>query len=173
MFLTDLSKTNEGIVAITLMCVAVIIVICIMYMTWHMMCKRRRREQVIQIDAEPPPNSNSDSNDSNSDSESELEFGFTGITRGDCCPVCHEKFRIAHRAKGDTITVTDCSHTYHRECLVQWFRTKQQAADAISCPSCRHLPTQLEHYRNGVPFQVDSIVTQSSNRAIVTSRDAS
>lgn len=97
-------------------------------------------------------------------------FAFMNLSEGDICPVCHEEFTLEHKKKGDTLTVTNCQHTYHRPCLITWFQTKQRIGHAIECPICRRLPTQLDHYRNGVPCQVDSIFTAPNGRATVVTR---
>lgn len=42
------------------------------------------------------------------------------------CSVCQENFKI-----GDSVKTLPCSHIFHSECIVPWFRVKD------SCPLCR------------------------------------
>ena len=44
------------------------------------------------------------------------------------CPICHENMSL-----GDDlpIIVTECNHTFHTNCLNNWFQT------AGTCPMCR------------------------------------
>ena len=54
---------------------------------------------------------------------------FTDILSSDECSICLDKFK-----KDDKIIKLNCSHTYHFQCITQWFKQD------ITCPICRQSP---------------------------------
>jgi hypothetical protein len=51
---------------------------------------------------------------------------------GDACPICMEEL-----ADGGVTGLPDCSHAFHRECILKWF------GKAATCPCCRR---DMMHY---------------------------
>ncbi|KAK1599212.1 hypothetical protein QYE76_016886 [Lolium multiflorum] len=51
---------------------------------------------------------------------------------GDACPICMEEL-----ADGGVTGLPDCSHAFHRECILKWFEK------AATCPCCRR---DMMHY---------------------------
>ncbi|KAM0900702.1 hypothetical protein ACQ4PT_020519 [Festuca glaucescens] len=51
---------------------------------------------------------------------------------GDACPICMEEL-----ADGGVTGLPDCSHAFHRECILEWF------GKAATCPCCRR---DMMHY---------------------------
>ncbi len=52
------------------------------------------------------------------------------------CPIC-----LGTVDGGDTHQLTECSHTFHTKCIVQWFRSGNS-----SCPLCRGSPSMNVGY---------------------------
>ena len=49
----------------------------------------------------------------------------------DDCPICYETL------DGSEVRVTDCKHTFHRQCLSQWVKKKKPVSRRVPCPMCR------------------------------------
>nr|ODO01330.1 hypothetical protein L204_02058 [Cryptococcus depauperatus CBS 7855] len=57
------------------------------------------------------------------------KFGLReGITRDECCSVCHEEYHQTIE-----ISITPCKHMYHKTCLTTWL----EMSGSSSCPMCR------------------------------------
>tara|TARA_A100001015_G_scaffold278258_1_gene338287 strand:+ start:798 stop:1244 length:447 start_codon:yes stop_codon:yes gene_type:complete len=54
---------------------------------------------------------------------------FTDTLSSDECSICLDKFK-----KDDKIIKLNCNHTYHFQCISQWFKQD------ITCPICRQSP---------------------------------
>ncbi len=54
------------------------------------------------------------------------------------CPICSDEME-----NGTAHTLAACRHTFHTECVVQWFRGGQN-----SCPMCRHVEKRHGNFSN-------------------------
>lgn len=48
------------------------------------------------------------------------------------CSICSEEF-----TESDLLSQLGCLHTFHRDCLLRWFKTSVQQGNSPTCPLCR------------------------------------
>ncbi|KAF8458569.1 hypothetical protein BDZ91DRAFT_743160 [Kalaharituber pfeilii] len=56
----------------------------------------------------------------------------TYLTEHDDCPICRAEWE-----EKDDLTLLDCGHTFHEQCISQWVASSATPGQAATCPLCR------------------------------------
>ncbi|MBC8294588.1 MAG: DUF192 domain-containing protein [Pelagibacterales bacterium] len=74
----------------------------------------------------------------------------------DVCTICQGQLPgVSTRNNSSTFTLKDCTHKYHKVCLIQWISTsiRNRRAPAPTCPVCRS-PIQTNDFPEGINTEV-------------------
>ena len=72
----------------------------------------------------------------------------------DVCTICQGQLPgVSTRNNSSTFTLTDCTHKYHKVCLIQWISTSIRNNNDPTCPVCRTL-IQMNDFPEGINTEV-------------------
>ena len=75
---------------------------------------------------------------------------------GYCCVIC---LNDIDENDENTYTIQECSHKFHSNCLISWFRTNNS-----SCPTCRNdISSKRKYYENNNRFKLISNYSRRKN----------
>lgn len=57
-----------------------------------------------------------------------------------------------------TISKIQCGHSYHKACLIGWFKVQLRSNGVMNCPICRSVLRQIVHSKNGNTVSVREYV---------------
>jgi uncharacterized membrane protein (UPF0127 family)/rubrerythrin len=72
----------------------------------------------------------------------------------DVCTICQGQLPgVSTRNNSSTFTLKDCTHKYHKVCLIQWISTSIRNNNAQTCPVCR-TPIRTNDFPEGINTEV-------------------
>jgi len=91
--------------------------------------------------------------------DEEVVHGSISIEEQDICAICHEDF------SGDLYTLPECSHIFHTNCIMTWFRMNHN-----TCPLCNNCGVNKLKDIGSVDYGIRNAAFMNYKRARAFSR---